>query len=98
MRTWVRFLCLISLGAVLLAQTRPESPLVNADFEAGDVGGPLQGWNSGSPQYKAETSDLFCNSGKQCGLLRFSGTGAPDTFGNVSQSFSAVPYRGKKIR
>jgi C-terminal processing protease CtpA/Prc len=98
-RTPIRFLSLILLALVCTAQTTTSQvPLVNAGFEQGTVGGPLPGWNSGSPQYAAEISDLGCNSGKQCGLLRFPGTGTPDNFGNISQAINAVPYRGKKVR
>ena len=81
-------------------RTYPEA-VANLDFEAEPVEGEPPGWifptKAGGYRVLVENAD--CAEGTRCARLDREGErGKTMPFGNVMQSVSAVPYRGKKVR
>lgn len=86
-------------------QSAAPSPVVNPDFEQGEIGQVPSGWFVPLPSQQAGyTAKLVTErpeSGKRCALLSRDkeATGeAQSAFGNLMQSFDAAPYRGKRVR
>ena len=86
-------LVFILLALAATAQAQPG--LVNGDFEQAVQNGLPHGWFAGVPGYTVTVEPSHCHSGKRCAAVR-SATGT--TFGGLSQSVDATPYRGEKVR
>ncbi len=104
-RHHLRWLCGAILCAFLLpgsAEAAPE-PLVNLDFEQGEPGEVPPGWlvPEGLEEhgYTARTVEEQPQGGKRCALITLEGTPQdPTAFGNLTRTFDAAPYRGKRVR
>src|SRR5258706_5104818 len=90
-----------------LAQSSPvrsetvQSQPVNLDFEQGDVGQVPTGWSSPTKaNYTCEVTEEKPKSGKRAALLRSLPNATIDgpPFGNLMQSFDAMPFRGRRVR
>lgn len=74
----------------------------NLDFEEDSLGDGRRGWFTPAkqfvPDYEATLTKAAPYHGAQC--VRLSSTGTPNgrEFGNVMQTFNAVPFRGKTMR
>lgn len=81
-------------------RTYPETA-TNLDFEAEPVEGEPPGWifPTKAGGYRVLVEGNACAEGTRCARLDREGErGKSMPFGNVMQSVSAVPYRGKKVR
>lgn len=92
-------LCLLLLPAALLAQTAAPS---NLALDRGTVGEAPPGWVVPQIQkslgYWAEYRRQGCHGNAGCAVLLAPGALAPESFGNLTQSFDATPFRGKTVR
>jgi C-terminal processing protease CtpA/Prc len=90
----ILFCCSIQL----LAQTGP----LNPGFENGSPGQTPSQWFSPTASaqggYSASLTDENPQSGKMCVIIKREREAGQNAFGNLMQSFSATPFRSKRIR
>jgi hypothetical protein len=89
---------LLGLAPFLAAQPGP----VNLGFEEGQPGQIPKGWFVPTPSatsgYTATLTDQNPKTGRFCAVLSHTSQTPPSIFGNLMQSFDAIPYRGKTVR
>jgi len=110
---WVDDLTLTPMGeagpavAPGLFQMRGEYAVIggggsgNLTFEeTTPAGGFPQGWGGGGEGYELTVDTKDPHGGQQCGRIRFSGPDQPKqaSFGSLTQSVPAKPFRGKRVR
>src|SRR5689334_5064036 len=80
--------------AVVLAQT-------NLDFESGNIGGIPTGWFYGGTVtgfYQAGLTASGCLHGNRCLQLTGAASAPATSFGVLSQTINATPYRRQTVR
>ena len=95
------YILILFLCSLLNASAVGKIP-ANLDFEQGQVGEVPQGWFV--PQsvlasgYRVSLVTESPVSGNRCARIWYAGDSQSEGFGNLMQSFNAIPYRGKRIR
>jgi hypothetical protein len=94
-------LALLTLTGVA---TSAERAPVNLDLEEGELGKTPTGWihpvSSSFAGYKVQLTDEQPGSGKRCALISRTARGQAPAFGDygdLTQSFDAAAYRGKRV-
>jgi len=100
---WILLPCLLLCLAAAAPAPPPGSTIANPDFENGETGQAPPGWTVPPPMlaagYEVKTVEERPEGGQKCLELSLPDPSKnPDTFGNVSQTIDATPFRGKRVR
>jgi C-terminal processing protease CtpA/Prc len=90
----------LALAALLADLSFAQSGPRNLNFDEGQVGEIPPGWIAPKAitGYAVKLTEENPKAGKYCAEVGFIGADKPSPFGNIMQSFDAVPYRGKRVR
>src|SRR5262245_59071086 len=92
----------LALLALACAATAAEQGPVNLDLEEGELGKVPDGWVQPKPSadagYQVQLTDEQPSSGKRCARISRDVKEESAGSGNLTQSFDAAAYRGKRVR